>query len=209
MPVILQSSTHQGQSKIQLYGYAGVNAAVTVTGNTISPKVKGEIYLNEKTALAIVMPEKNIDKEASTSLVRFIDADTFALVRDKAFNPSTRPRVDTSKLLNYNLDILSDPRAALTIIMDPSTGDELLVNGKAHLNAAIDTAGSIAISGIYKLDSGYYKMNYEYLNKQFTYYPEALSLSMAGPTSAGLNIKGKYIANTSPMDFTGKRSGGY
>ena len=50
-------------------------------------------------------------------------------------------------------------------------------------------------------------MNYEYLNKQFTILPGSAITFNGGPTSAGLNIKGKYIANTSPMDLLGNEVG--
>ncbi|MEO7535370.1 MAG: translocation/assembly module TamB domain-containing protein, partial [Ferruginibacter sp.] len=136
-----------------------------------------------------------------------IDEGFLYLVKEKALQPSPQQVTDPAKSLNYDLDILSDPRAALTIIMDPSTGDEMTVNGKAHLNAAIDTAGRMAISGTYMLDSGYYRMNYQYLSKQFNVLPGSTITFHGEPANAGLNIRALYIANTSPMDLLGNEVG--
>lgn len=71
-----------------IYGFAAVNTDVNVHGNTASPDIQGSLSLNDKTDVTVVLPEKNVSKEASMSVVRFIDTDTFALPEKILFVPN-------------------------------------------------------------------------------------------------------------------------
>ncbi len=191
----------------QVYGYAGIDANVSITGNTISPTVEGDIYLNDKSDITLVLPEKNIDKDAAKPVVRFIDRDTFALPELVAFKPEVEPKVAFAQFLNYNLNIQVGKQAALTIIIDPSTGDELKVQGDAQLNAGVEPGGNIVIAGTYLLNSGYYVLNYQFLKKRFNLLQGSTIYFGGPPLDAQINIRAEYIANTSPKDLLGNEVG--
>ena len=61
----------------QVYGYAAVNVDVAVTGNTAFPKIEGEIIVNDKSDVKLVLPQSGYTKNDGKTIVRFVDLDTF------------------------------------------------------------------------------------------------------------------------------------
>jgi hypothetical protein len=112
-----------------------------------------------------------------------------------------------AQFLNYNLNVQIGKAAALTIIIDPSSGDELKIQGDAQLNAGVDPGGNIILAGNYDLNSGYYILNYQFLKKKFNLLPGS-TIAFSGPaTNAQINITAEYIAKTSPKDLLGNEIG--
>ena len=191
----------------QIYGFASVDADLSVTGNFTSPNIEGNIKLTDKSDVTMVMPENNINKDAAKSVVRFIDRDTFALPEKVPFRTVNEVKPSFAQFLNYNVNIEVGKAAALTIIIDPSSGDELKLQGDAQLNAGVDPGGNIILAGNYELNSGYYILNYQFLKKQFNLLPGS-TISFSGPpTNAQINITAEYIANTSAKDLLGSEIG--
>lgn len=185
----------------QVYGFAAVDADIIVTGNSTSPDIQGSIALNDKTDMTIVLPESNINKDAAQSVVRFIDRDTFALPEQIAFTPAVEKKASFGQFINYNLNIEVTKNAALTIIIDPSTGDELRVQGDAQLNAGVNPSGEIVLTGNYELNKGYYVLNYQFLRREFNLLPGSTITFSGEPTDAQVNITAEYIVNTSAKDL--------
>jgi hypothetical protein len=191
----------------QVYGFAAVDADISVTGNSTSPNIEGNISLNDKSDVTLVLPESNVNKDAAKSVVRFIDRDTFALPEKVPFRTVAEAKPAFAQFLNYNLNIEIGKAAALTIIIDPSTGDELKLKGDAQLNAGVDPGGNIVLAGNYELSSGYYILNYQFLKKQFNLLPGSTIAFSGPPTNAQINITAEYIANTSAKDLLGNEVG--
>ncbi len=191
----------------QVYGFAAVDADISVTGNSTTPAIEGNISLNDKSDVTMVLPESNVNKDASKSVVRFIDRDTFALPEKIKFRPVNEVKPTFAQFLNYNLNIEVSKKAALTIIIDPSSGDELKIQGDAQLNAGVDPGGNIILAGNYELNSGYYILNYQFLRKQFNLLPGSTIAFSGTPTDAQINIHAEYIVNTSSKDLLGNEVG--
>ncbi len=191
----------------QVYGFAAIDADISITGNTSTPAIEGNISLNDKSDVTIVLPESNVNKDAAKSVVRFIDRDTFALPEKIKFRPATEVKPAFAQFLNYNLNIDISKKAALTIIIDPSSGDELKIQGDAQLNAGVDPGGNIILAGNYALNSGYYILNYQFLKKKFNLLPGSNIIFSGAPTDAQINITAEYIAKTSAKDLLGNEVG--
>lgn len=186
----------------QAYGFAAIDADIIVTGTSTSPDIQGNISLNDKTDLTIVLPETNINKDAAKSVVRFIDRDTFALP-EKAFVAVEDPRPSFGQFINYNLNVEVTKNAALTIVIDPSTGDELRVQGDAQLNAGVSPDGNIVLTGNYELNKGYYVLNYKFLRREFNLLPGSTITFSGEPMDAQVNVTAEYIVNTSARELLG------
>ncbi|MDB5277533.1 MAG: hypothetical protein JWR61_2488 [Ferruginibacter sp.] len=191
----------------EVYGFAAVDADISVTGNSTSPDIEGNISLNDKSDVTLVLPESNVNKDAAKSVVRFIDRDTFALPEKVPFRTVKEVKASFAQFLNYNLNIEIGKSATLTIIIDPGTGDELKLKGDAQLNAGVDPGGNIILAGNYELSSGYYILNYQFLRKQFNLLPGSTIAFSGPPTNAQINITAEYIANTSAKDLLGNEVG--
>ncbi|UEG50887.1 translocation/assembly module TamB domain-containing protein [Ferruginibacter lapsinanis] len=185
----------------QIYGFAAITSNVTVSGNMSSPDIEGSVSLTNKSDVTIVLPEQNLDKNAARSVVRFIDRDTFALPEKIAFSPQAEQKSGFAEFLNYNLNITIAKNAALTIIVDPSSGDELKVQGDAQLNAGVDPGGNIVLAGNYALKSGYYILNYQFLQRKFNLLEGSTIAFSGSPMDAQVDITAEYIAYTAAGDL--------
>ncbi len=190
-----------------IYGFAAVNTDVNLTGNTASPDIEGSISLNDNTDVTVVLPEKNVSKEAARSVVRFIDTDTFALPEKLLFVPNGPEKNAFSSFINYNLNVDLSPKAALTVVIDPSTGDELKFKGDAKLSIGVDPGGNILLAGNYNLDQGHYILHYQFLERQFTLLSGSTIAFAGDPMDAQVNIQAEYIANTTAIDLVGNELG--
>jgi hypothetical protein len=191
----------------QVYGFAAIDADISVTGSSVSPGIEGNLSLTDKTDVTLVMPESNVNKDAAKSVVRFIDRDTFDLPERASLTPEQEVKPSFAQYLNYNLNVEVSKKAALTIIIDPSSGDELKIQGDAQLNAGVDPGGNIILAGNYELNSGYYILNYQFLRKQFNLLPGSTLQFSGDPREAQINITAEYIANTSAKDLIGNEVG--
>ncbi len=191
----------------EIYGFAAIDADIDISGNTSRPDIEGYITLNDKTDVTLVLPDRNTNKDAALPIVRFVDLDTFAIPLNKPFSPEKEIQPAFAQFLNYNLNIEVHKEAALTIVIDPSTGDELRVQGDAQLNAGVDPGGNIVLAGNYELSSGHYVLTYQFLEKKFELQPGSTIAFSGQPMDAQIDITAVYIANTSAKDLLGNEVG--
>ncbi len=186
----------------QFYGFASIDANVSVTGTSTAPQIEGDISVNDKSDLYIVLPEKSYAKDDGTSIVRFIDRDTFEINPPvKPFEEEVIPAASFGKFLNYNLNIDITKEAALTIIVDPVTADEIKVQGDAQLNAGVDPGGNIVLAGNYELNNGYYNMHYQFLQRKFDLQKGSTIIFAGAPMDARINITAAYQIETTAQEL--------
>jgi hypothetical protein len=190
-----------------IYGFAAVNTNVQVGGTSAAPDIQGTISLTDNTDATLVLPEKNMNREATKSVVRFIDKDTFPLPEAVLFVPEDPESVALNTFLNYNLNIQLSPKSALTVVIDPGTGDEIRLKGDAKLNVGVDPGGNIVLAGNYSLDQGHYILHYQFLERKFNLLSGSTVAFGGGPLDAQLDIRAEYIANTSAIDLVGNELG--
>ena len=186
----------------EIYGFAAINSNINITGTSEVPIIEGNISVNDNSDITLVLPENNFDKEKSKSIVRFVDADTFDISKtESGFVEENEGEKSFAKFLNYNLNVTIGKTSALTIIIDPVTGDELRVQGDAQLNAGVDPGGNIILSGTYTLDKGSYVLNYQFLQRKFILNKGSTITFSGPPLNARVNITAEYIANTSSKEL--------
>ncbi|MEJ7625485.1 MAG: translocation/assembly module TamB domain-containing protein [Ferruginibacter sp.] len=186
----------------QFYGFASVDAFILIKGNSESPDIEGDIFVNDNSDLTIVLPERSFNKDESKTVVRFIDRDTFVINPPvDLFQQANESANNFGKYLNYNLNIGVNKNAKLAIIIDPVTGDEIRVQGDAQLNAGVDPGGNIILAGNYDLDQGSYVLNYQFLQRKFKLIRGSTIAFVGEPMNARINITAEYIANTSAKDL--------
>jgi len=188
----------------ELYGYAAIDADIEIGGTSIRPDIEGNITVNDKSDVTIVLPQANFNKDEAKRIVRFIDRDTFVINPPVLpFTPAKEIQSNFAQFLNYNLNIAVSKNAALTIIVDPATGDEIKVQGDAQLNAGVEPGGNLILSGNYELDKGYYLFNYQFLQRKFNLQRGSTITFGGAPMDATVNITADYIVNTSAKDLLG------
>jgi translocation and assembly module TamB len=186
----------------EIYGFAAVDAYVSITGNTASPNIAGDIAVKDKSNVTIIIPERSYGMDEGRTVVRFIDRDTFDVNPPVIpFVEEKEPRSNFAQFLNYNLNIEVKKAATLTIVIDPVTLDEIKVQGDAQLNAGVDPGGNLILAGNYELDNGYYLFNYQFLQRKFILERGSTILFAGAPMQALMNITASYTVNTSARDL--------
>lgn len=191
----------------KISGQIVMDAALSITGNVNKVVMKGDISLNNETAITFLMPVKKANAAEAKSLMQFIDKDTFLLYQNKAQQPDTDNNPPINSPSNYQLGIRADKGVAFTILLDPNTGDLLKLTGAAKLKAGIDSTGNWLLSGTYQPDSGYYEVNYQFSQKRFYLQPGSSIVFNGRPAGANLNIRAVCTVKTAPQNLLASEMG--
>ncbi|RYF90205.1 MAG: translocation/assembly module TamB [Chitinophagaceae bacterium] len=188
----------------ELYGFASVDANMRIEGTSAAPSLQGTVKLNDKSDVTLVLPQANYQKDEGLSVVKFIDTDTFNVYEPPIqFVETKRVQAAFGQYLNYNFNIEVSKNATFSIIIDPTTGDEIEVQGEALLNAGVDPGGNLVLSGNYELESGHYNFSYQFLSRKFD-LQKGSSIQFAGdPMDARVNITATYTVETDSRSLLG------
>ncbi|MBC7937646.1 MAG: translocation/assembly module TamB domain-containing protein [Rhizobacter sp.] len=188
----------------ELYGFASIDANMEINGSSAAPKMEGSVKLNDKSNVTLVLPETNYQKDEGISVVKFIDTDTFDVYKPPVqFVEAKKAKATFGQYLNYNFNIAVSKNATFTIVIDPTTGDEIEVQGDASLNAGVDPGGNLVLAGNYELEKGHYNFSYQFLSRKFDLV-KGSSIQFAGaPMDARINITATYTIETDSRGLLG------
>ena len=130
-----------------------------------------------------------VDKRArlDSSLTRKVSVDT---VQTGAVGYSVRAIVTVTK------------RTPFTIVIDPVSGDNLYVRADGILNAQIDPAGTISLSGRLTVAQGRYHLSlYDLASRDFLIRRGSTILWNGDPYNADLNITAVYKVKAAPAEL--------
>lgn len=187
-----------------IYGLGMVDADLLIAGTTTTPDISGNVSLDNKSDIHYILPTKNNYKDDLKQVVKFIDIDTIPSFRnDNQIYTSAADTIGTIKYngVTYNLNISVRDNANITVLMDPSTGDELKIKGRAQLNAGLDENGILGISGVYQLKEGSYNLSYQFIKKRFDLVDGSTITFSGNPMEAQADITAKYNIETSPTEL--------
>ena len=190
-----------------IYGKAIVDADVEITGLASAPEISGTIALKEKSVITVVRQQQVPGEKDRKGVIEFVDMDT---IRNTPPAHKFVVPVANSKrtgLLQYNLNIDISKDAKLSVIVDPLTRDELMVEGSAQLNAGVKPNGDIALTGAYNLSKGTYQLNYQFIKRKFELQEGSTILFSGDPMNAEADITAIYEINAVPFDLIGNELG--
>ena len=186
------------QNKIY-YGRMNITSDLRITGTEVKPVVDGSLTVNEGTNLYVVVPQAEpgvVDREG---VVEFVDFDSPE--NDSLF--LAYDSLNISNVLGFDIaaNIEIKKEAIFNVIVDEANGDFLNVQGEALLSAGIDPSGKITLVGNYTLEQGAYQLSFNFLQRRFDIEKGSTITWTGEPTTAQLNVKAIYVANTSPIDL--------
>ena len=190
-----------------IYGKAIIDADLQITGLASAPEISGAVALKEKSAITVVRQQLVPGEKDRKGVIEFVDMDTIhnALPADKIALPAAKSK--RAGLLQYNLNIDISKDAKLSVIVDPLTRDELMVEGSAQLNAGVQPNGDIALTGAYNLSKGSYELNYQFIKRKFELQEGSTILFSGDPLTAEADITAIYEINAVPFDLIGNELG--
>ena len=192
-------NTTKRQNKLY-YGQLYFSTNLRVRGTEAAPQVDGNLTINDKTKLTVVLPQRDPGIEEREGIVKFVSADSpptdFVLINQyDSVNRSATTGMDVS------VNITVKKEAELSMLIDEGNGDLLNVRGEALLNAGVDPSGKITLSGTYELESGSYQLTFNFIKRKFDIQKGSKITWKGEPTSADIDLTAIYIANTAPLDL--------
>ena len=186
--------------KASLYGKGIIDAMLSIKGTLDAPMIVGEAHLQKNSAIYLVSGTNSKAIKTRTDGIMFVDIDTVGLVKTTVAGSTIDSAFTRKKMkgLKYDLDLKVDKDAQFSMVIDPSTSDELLMSGDARLKAGLLDNGKVGIEGVYNLQSGYYKINNLLLRGKFLLV-KGSSISFSGdPSLAEADVTTEYVVEASP-----------
>ncbi len=184
-----------------LYGDLFMSSNLAIKGLATAPNVTGNITIHDNTKLAFALLDSDPEIVETEGVVKFVDRRYPQESNNQDSINSVLNRVRFSRTAQMNVNIGVEKKASFNLIIDPSTGDNLLVNGEAALNTQLAPNGSIGLVGTYVIDGGYYELSFPPVRRKFK-INQGSTITLAGdPLDAEVNITAKYTNNVAPYDL--------
>lgn len=177
-----------------LFGRGTIDADVTIQGDLNLPIVRANLNIKENTNLTMLIPESQLDLVERDGVVLFVNKEN----PDDILTSQTEQ--STTAFLGYDIQasLKTDPKAKFTVIIDPKTGDNLLISGSANLRMDITPNGRITLSGDYEISDGHYEMSlYNLISKKFLINPGSRITWNGDPMDANMDIRAIYEVDAS------------
>ncbi|MDD4921432.1 MAG: translocation/assembly module TamB domain-containing protein [Bacteroidales bacterium] len=191
-------------SDAYFYGTAYCTGSVSINGLENNTTIDVDMRTENKTNATISFLDNK--EEAEYSFINFIQKkkvnEDYNLENKKKRQVLPTAIATSSSNLTVNLQIEATPSAELTLITDPSSGDEIKARGSGAIRAVFRNSDDIQLFGRYTIENGSYKFIYENLLRRDFNIQDGGSINFSGdPFAAELNIKANYTVNAKLSDL--------
>lgn len=176
------------------YGKGTIDADVTINGDLILPVVRAKLNVKSNTDLSLIVPESQLDLVERDGVVLFVNKE------DPDDILTSQIEETTTAFSGYDIQaqLTTDPKAKFTVIIDPKTGDNLLVSGTGNLQMDINPNGRMTLTGDYEITDGHYEMSlYNLISKKFIINPGSRIAWNGDPMDAVMEIRAIYEVDAS------------
>ncbi|MGI4750019.1 MAG: translocation/assembly module TamB domain-containing protein [Janthinobacterium lividum] len=183
------------------YGKLFLNTQLKISGDLNKPVVDGNLVVNDKTDMTIVLPQSDPGIQDRKGVVVFVNHSAPKL--DSILMAKQRDSVSKSDItgLDVTANITINKNANFNIVIDESNGDVVHIKGEAQLNAGIDPSGKTNLTGTYTVNEGSYNLAYATVQRKFNFKRGSTITWTGDPTSANIDLTATYVANVPPIDL--------
>ncbi|RIJ42719.1 translocation/assembly module TamB [Pontibacter oryzae] len=191
------------------YGTVYVAANTSITGDMAQPVVKVKASVLDGSDFTAVIPADAAGAAERDGIVEFVN-----------LNPELTaiigaPQQDTTEVSGFvGADIQAQltitDATPVTIIIDPTTGDNLTVRGSADpLFIGVRPSGEINMTGRYTVTDGRYSMDFYDLASRELDIAEGSYINWTGdPLQANMDITAIYNVETAPQELVASQTAG-
>lgn len=155
------------------------NISMSVVG---SPVAKSHIYIPVKTDA---------------------DVNTYSYVSFKTHDPLVVVKKNKRTKFSLSLTAKTNPLAELTLVLDPTTGDEINATGSGTIDLKMPADGDIKVNGKYEIDDGNYVFTLQQLffHRNFTINSGSTIDFRGDMSNVEMDIKGLYTTKARLYDL--------
>lgn len=187
------------------YGKLNFDLIGYIQGKMSLPDVFVNFDINKDTDFTYVYSESQAGIEKRDGIVEFVDKENTEPVfvkRDSTF-------LERMKGIQFHAKVNIDKKANFNIVLDPRTGDNVLIGGEAALDYRITANGTSNLTGRYVVDRGHYKMNlYNLVKREFQFKQGSTIVWNGEPMDADLDISAIYETKASASGLMASETGG-
>ncbi len=182
------------------YGQFYFDTDLHIGGTEAKPVIDGDLKVNERTRLTIVLPQESPGIVEREGVIRFVRA-ADSLVIDSTVSAADSTAMSDLRGMDVSVNIEVDKKAELTLIVDEANGDFLRMKGTAQLNGGIDPSGKTTLTGTYEIEEGAYELSFNFLKRKFNIRKGGKITWLGEPTRANIDLTAVYTAETAPLSL--------
>jgi translocation and assembly module TamB len=195
-------NTTKNDNKL-FYGNIDASINARIRGTMINPTVDVDVSLGNGSQLTYIVPQNEATILEQQGIVKFVDR-TF---EKDPFMKKIRPQLaDTVQSTFGGVDLTANielnDKESLTIVIDPTTNDQLTVKGNTTLTLQMDPSGDMQLSGRYEISEGTYNLSfYKFLKREFQIEKGSTITWNGEPLNAKMDIHAIFKVETSPLEL--------
>ncbi|MCC9167954.1 translocation/assembly module TamB domain-containing protein [Pontibacter harenae] len=192
------------------YGTVWMNAEAAITGDMAQPVVQVEITVLDGSNFTTVIPADGTGAAEREGIVEFVNLspDMTQIIS----KPGEQDSVEVTGFVGADIEAQINVTDAtpITIVIDPTTGDNLVVRGTADpLYIGMRPSGEINMNGRYTITEGRYSMDFYDLASRELDIAEGSYISWSGdPLQATMDITAIYSVRTAPQELVASQIAG-
>jgi len=180
------------------YGKIYLSSDISLKGDLIHPMLSVKAKLEKGSSLTYVRPNDQLAEMESKGIIEFVDSFTLK-------NPVLARKGDSTqgiytKGIELNAVVEVDNNTKLKMLLDPVSGDSLVVRGDASLNFSLDRNGKASLNGSYAVYSGNYQLSMNEFFKRNFILDKGGKITWSGDMmDAFLDLNAIYKVRTDPL----------
>lgn len=191
------------------YGTVFIDATARITGNQVRPVINADVNVLGGSDFTTVIPAEEVGAAEREGIVEFVNLnDSLTAIVGQKKADSTQ----TAGFLGADIDVRLKVTDAtkITIVIDPTTGDNLVVRGNADpMLFGIQPSGQINMTGRYEITDGKYSMDfYDLVSRELDITSGSYIAWTGDPLQANFQITAIYTVETAPMELVAAQIGG-
>ncbi|MBC5772689.1 translocation/assembly module TamB domain-containing protein [Pontibacter sp. KCTC 32443] len=192
------------------YGTVFIDAGATITGDMATPVVKTNVQILEGSAFTIVIPADEVGAAEREGIVEFVNLNDSLTAIIGGQKQTDTAQVTGFVGLDVQTQISVTDDTPITIILDPTTGDNLVVKGSADpMYIGMAPSGQINMTGRYEITEGKYSMDfYDLVSRELAIEKGSYIAWTGDPLQANMQVTAIYNVETAPMELVASQIGG-
>ncbi|WP_370627177.1 translocation/assembly module TamB domain-containing protein [Pontibacter sp. HSC-14F20] len=183
------------------YGTVQMAMKANITGSMLEPNIEVFVTVLDGSTFTTVIPADNVAAAERDGVVEYVTLnDSLNAILARVVEEST-----SAGFVGANVDaqINVTDATTVTIVIDPTTGDNLVVRGSASpLFIGITPSGQISMSGRYVITEGRYSMDfYDLVSRQLDIAKGSYINWTGDPMQANMQISAIYSLQAAPMEL--------
>ena len=154
------------------YGNMNANLDARISGTLIKPVIDMDAHVIKGSVFHLVVPALSTPSAEKEGIVRFVERNKIAgnQIIERSLENNVLPEKNTGNItINLTANVEIDEGTKIYILIDPSTNEELYVNGKANLSFSMKQGVTPNLTGQFLINDGTYSMTlFNVIRRTFT-----------------------------------------